>query len=80
LFRTQHQEDRFVDAFDRIADALQRLAAHQDSPPARPIVTFDDIRRLFFAGDKIGAIKRFRELTGAGLKDAKDCVEAIRQF
>ena len=37
------------------------------------------IRMLLGEGNKIEAIKLFREQTGTGLKDAKDAVEAIEQ-
>jgi metallo-beta-lactamase class B len=37
----------------------------------------DEIRRLLQDGHKIEAIKRVRQQTGAGLKDAKDYVEAV---
>lgn len=37
----------------------------------------DEIRQLLAAGNKIGAIKRVREVTGLGLKDAKDYVERL---
>lgn len=36
----------------------------------------DEIRALIRAGRKIEAIKRVRELTGLGLKEAKDLVDA----
>jgi hypothetical protein len=34
------------------------------------------VRDFINRGEKIGAIKEYRHLTGAGLKDAKDVVEA----
>jgi ribosomal protein L7/L12 len=37
----------------------------------------EEVRSLLERGQKIEAIKRYRELTGAGLKEAKDAVEAI---
>ena len=37
----------------------------------------EEIRELMYAGQKIGAIKLCREITGLGLKDAKDFVEAM---
>jgi hypothetical protein len=42
----------------------------------------DDVARIndaLFAGRKIDAIKIYRECTGAGLKDAKDFVEAVEE-
>ena len=35
------------------------------------------VMALLARGDKIGAIKQFRIETGAGLKEAKDAVEAL---
>jgi ribosomal protein L7/L12 len=35
-----------------------------------------EVRELANNGEKIAAIKRHRELTGCGLKEAKDAVEA----
>lgn len=37
----------------------------------------EQIRTAIFAGRKIEAIKRYRECSGAGLKEAKDFVEAL---
>lgn len=37
----------------------------------------DDILRLAQAGNKIEAIKRYREIHGVGLKEAKDAVEKL---
>lgn len=42
-----------------------------------PRATDADLRRMVQAGDKIGAIKLYRERTGLGLKEAKDAVEAL---
>lgn len=42
-------------------------AAGSDLPPA----ALESLR----AGNKIEAIKRYREVTGAGLKEAKDAIE-----
>jgi ribosomal protein L7/L12 len=39
----------------------------------------DEIRGLLASGDKIAAIKRFREETGVGLAEAKAAVEALER-
>jgi LSD1 subclass zinc finger protein len=39
----------------------------------------DEIRSLSFAGNKIAAIKLYRETYGVGLKEAKDAVEALER-
>lgn len=36
-----------------------------------------DIVELVRRGDKIEAIKRYREITGVGLREAKDAIDAI---
>ena len=36
-----------------------------------------EVRELYRAGQKIQAIKLYRENTGVGLKEAKDAVEAL---
>ena len=41
--------------------------------------TRDPVRELILQGRKIDAIKAYRERTGAGLKDAKDVVEAMER-
>ena len=38
----------------------------------------DEIRGLVNNGDIAGAIQKYRDYFGAGLKDAKDAVEALR--
>jgi ribosomal protein L7/L12 len=42
-------------------------------------MTDDEIRGLLESGQKIEAIKRYREMTGAGLAEAKEAVEAIER-
>lgn len=37
----------------------------------------DEICAAIYAGQKIDAIKKYREATGVGLKDAKDFIEAL---
>ena len=39
----------------------------------------EQIKALLFQGNKIAAIKIYREGTGVGLKEAKDAVEAIER-
>ena len=48
------------------------------APPARPSPNADpELLRLIRANNKIEAIKRYRELTGLGLKESMEAVEAI---
>jgi ribosomal protein L7/L12 len=43
-----------------------------------PLNNSDEVKRKVLAGDKIGAIKLYRELTGVGLAEAKSAVEQMQ--
>lgn len=55
---------------------------HAPIPPAPPDPANDprmgEVRAFIAAGQVINAIKRYRELTGAGLLEAKNAVEAMQ--
>ena len=57
----------------RIERQLQALLDHFQIES--PDDGFEDVRQLAAAGNKIGAIKRYRQHTGAGLAEAKSFVE-----
>jgi ribosomal protein L7/L12 len=67
-------------------DAVEAMAAGQPlvGPPigraAAATGEWQDVLALIERGDKIGAIKRVRELTGLGLKEAKDYVDSIPAY
>jgi outer membrane protein assembly factor BamB/ribosomal protein L7/L12 len=44
---------------------------------ATPRASLDEVRRLAQNGNLVDAIRRYRELYGVGLKDAKDAVDAL---
>ncbi|MFI6048228.1 ribosomal protein L7/L12 [Nocardia sp. NPDC051321] len=80
----RYRLERKVDALNYKVDLiLQHLGI--ENTPAEPIRTVPTTARSAFSwveidalvadGKKIQAIKRYRELTGAGLKEAKDAVE-----
>jgi len=46
-------------------------------PQPDPLDSSDEVKRKMLAGDKIGAIKLYRELTGVGLAEAKSAVEQM---
>jgi len=51
--------------------------ASQPQPPHPPAPDLGDVVALMAAGQKIQAIKVYRERTGVGLKQAKDAVEEL---
>jgi len=68
---------------DRVEGKLDLLLRHLEVPQpgsaAGPSIAVDpDVVALARAGRKIEAIKRYREINGGGLKDAKDAVERLR--
>jgi len=61
---------------------IGRLVGNREPPrlPTRALSSGDqrdEIRALVAGGDRLGAIRRLRELTGAGLTDAARAIEAI---
>jgi ribosomal protein L7/L12 len=54
------------------------LDSRDAGPPAATLVIDDQIAASLRNGHKIEAIKRYRDLYGVGLKEAKDAVEAIQ--
>jgi ribosomal protein L7/L12 len=51
-----------------------------DAPASTAAVEDPRLVELLHAGNKIGAIKLYRELTGVGLAEAKDAVEGIERM
>lgn len=49
------------------------MGMDRDLPPGN----LDQVKEALIRGNKIEAIKRYREATGLGLKEAKDAVEAM---
>jgi large subunit ribosomal protein L7/L12 len=83
-------EGRKIDAIKRyreqtgagLAEAKQAVEALErgESPPAAEPIDASleaEIVSLLEQGRKMQAVKRYRERTGLGLKEAKDAVEAI---
>ncbi len=61
----------------RWSDVPARTGCMPVAPPTRERLSVDEIHALLARGHKIQAIKRVREVTGMGLKEAKNCVEAL---
>jgi ribosomal protein L7/L12 len=58
--------------------AVEKLERGEADGPAAPAGDLkEEIRTLVLSGRMIEAVKLYRERTGAGLKDAKDAVDAI---
>ena len=71
-------EDKFgVTAAAPIAVAAAPGAAGAAAPAAEEQTEFTVILKAYPADKKVGAIKVIREITGLGLKEAKDLVEGV---
>jgi len=53
------------------------LDRDREEPPSRPHSLEEELLDLLRGGQKIAAIKRYREENGVGLKEAKDAVELL---
>jgi len=60
-----------MDRVERKLDLIIKHLGIEELGPAQQ----DSVDELLRQGKKIEAIKRYREITGAGLKDAKEAVE-----
>ena len=61
----------------RLERRVGAIAAHVGLPPEPVPAGMDEVLALLADGRKIPAIKRYREVTGAGLREAKDAVDEI---
>lgn len=73
-----------VARLDRSVAGLSRLESKVDALLAHAGVTFDPfagvpqpVKDALATGDRILAIKHYRQATGVGLKDAKDFVDEL---
>ena len=75
-----------LSALERRLNRLSRLDAKMDALLRHAGVEFDefqgvpaDVQEAVERGETILAIKRFRQATGVGLKDAKEFVDEVRR-
>lgn len=62
-----------------ISEAVVRLEGVTTSPYGEFISTerLDEVARLAKGGSKLAAVKLYKDLTGVGLKEAKDYVDSL---
>ncbi len=60
---------------EAIANYVKELMPEAPKPGAASCEAIDDLLRQMLIKDKISAIRAYRALTNAGLKEAKDAVE-----
>jgi len=75
-----------LSALERRLDRLSRLEAKLDALLGHEGISFDplrdvppDVQDALHQGQRILAIKRLREATGLGLKEAKEAVDEMRR-
>ena len=72
--------DRIRERLTALEWNLQRVLQHLQIPWTEPDVANTvpaDVVALVQQGNKIAAIKRYRELTGAGLGEAQEVIEQL---
>ena len=62
----------------RLESKVNLLLKHAGLTEEQKVAAPPDVLEALRRGDKIGAIKFYREATGAGLAEAKEQVEAIQ--
>jgi ribosomal protein L7/L12 len=65
--RVQRIESQLAAVSEKVGLPFEDPAA--SAPP--------DVLKLVQAGDRMGAIKRYRELTGAGMQEAQAAIEGL---
>lgn len=74
-------EQELRDQLNRIESKLDQLLALSQQKPTQASTAPDpyaEVRASLAQGMKIQAIKLYREITGVGLKEAKEAVEAMQ--
>ena len=73
-------------SIERRLNRLSRIDAELDTLLKNAGITFDelhdlppDVREALERGERIEAIKRFRQATGGDLKEAKDAIDEARR-
>ena len=61
----------------RLERKIDLVLAHLGIEDRAHAAALSEVKRLAHSGQKIDAIKMYREATGVGLKEAKDAVEAM---
>ena len=70
-----------ADSYRRLDGKINLILQRLEIPfvPSQDNGLYAEIRSLLWAGQKIEAIKRYRESLNVGLKEAKDAVDAIEK-
>ncbi len=70
--------ERRVRRLEQLVEAIAgQMGVDVGDPLGANSSEMEEIRRLVVAGEKIQAIKLYRECTGSGLKDALDAVDRM---
>ena len=72
-------KSRINELEDRLNFLYQRLGLEYSDPNSDPIRS-PEIQDALRRGNKIEAIKIYRELTGVGLAEAKEAIDRAEQF
>ena len=74
----QQLRSRVNELEDRLKFLYRRLGIDFDTDPSADPIMSPQIQAALRSGNKIEAIKIYRELTGVGLAEAKDAIDKAR--
>jgi ribosomal protein L7/L12 len=61
-----------------IEEQLERLSEQAGLPYARPMADVpEEVIEIARGGDMLGAVKRYRELTGVGFDEAQELIQGL---
>lgn len=72
-------KSRINELEDRLNDLYQRLGIEYEDPDSDPIRS-PQVQEALRRGNKIEAIKIYRELKGVGLAEAKEAIDRAERF
>jgi ribosomal protein L7/L12 len=76
----QQLRSRVNELEDRLKYLYQRLGIDYSADPNADPVMSPEIQAALRSGNKIEAIKIYREMTGVGLAEAKDVIDKAERF
>lgn len=76
----QQLRSRVNELEDRLKFIYRRLGIDYTAAPNADPILSPEIQSALRSGNKIEAIKLFRELTGVGLAEAKQAIDQAEQF
>lgn len=79
ILTNSNKLNKLEDEIYKMKVTLDRIAKHNGIGDVEDKDIDDEICELLSSGKKIKAVKRYREITGLGLKESKDYVDLLNE-